>query len=66
MINVGLINYTQFIAAAPGARLVNGNAGSVYLPYQPISMLLSVINNSMPVSKQSPGWEQGNTLAMSG
>ena len=35
MINVGLINYTQFIAAAPGARLVNGNAGSVYHPYQP-------------------------------
>ena len=35
MINVGLINYTQFIAAAPRARLVNSNAGSVYHPYQP-------------------------------
>ena len=55
MINVGLINYTQFIAAAPGAAWSMAMRGQFIILISPISMLLSVINNSsVPVSKQSP------------
>ena len=55
MINVGLINYTQFIAAAPGAPAWSmAMRGQFIMLISPISMLLSVINNSLvPVCKQS-------------
>ena len=60
MINVGLINYTRFIAAAPGAAWSMAMRGQFIMLISPISMLLSVINNSLvPVCKQSLACSMG-------
>ena len=64
MINVGLINYTQFIAAAPGAAWSMPCGVSLSSLSALISLLLSVINNSPAVSINKA--QDGNTGTLTG